>query len=56
MFKAEQTTVRCKCGQELTNLRLLVDSQTGTRFLTERCEACGEIAIILANASSSTDV
>ncbi|MBR0869187.1 hypothetical protein JQ633_02365 [Bradyrhizobium tropiciagri] len=49
MFKAERSIIRCRCGQELTNLRSFPDNQTGTRFLTERCEACGEIVVVLAD-------
>jgi len=48
VFKAEEAIIRCKCGQELTNLQTLADNQTATRFLTERCEECGEIASMLA--------
>jgi len=46
MFQNEEKLARCKCGQELRNLRSLPDSQTGTRFLTERCEICSEITLI----------
>lgn len=49
MFKTQQAIVRCRCGHELTHLRSFPDNQTGTRFLTERCEACGEIAVVLAD-------
>ena len=47
MLKTEEAIRRCKCGRELTNLRSFPDAQTGTRFLTQRCEACGEVSIIL---------
>jgi ribosomal protein S27E len=46
MFTDQETIVRCKCGRELSDLRCVSDAKTGTRFLTERCEACGELTII----------
>ena len=47
MSQKEETIARCKCGHEITNLRSYLDTQTSTRFLTARCDACGEIAVIL---------
>jgi hypothetical protein len=49
MSEPQETIARCKCGREITNLRSYVDTQTATRFLTARCEACGEIALMLAD-------
>ncbi|MFB9268360.1 hypothetical protein ACFFWD_35465 [Bradyrhizobium erythrophlei] len=49
MFKTEEPIVRCKCGRELTNPRTFLDTKTGRRFLTERCEACREIVVMLAD-------
>jgi hypothetical protein len=49
MFKAEEKIARCKCECELTNLRAFPDTQTGTRFLTQRCETRSEIAVMLTD-------
>lgn len=46
MFKNEEKIVRCKCGNEVVNLRTLADGKTGAGFLAGRCIACGEIAVI----------
>lgn len=52
MFKIEdKVPARWKCGHELTHLRGFDDSQTRTRFLAERCLACGEIALIRVNGT-----
>jgi len=48
MFKNEEKITRCKCGNEVVNLRPLSDGKTGAGFLTGRCITCGEIAVILA--------
>lgn len=47
MFKNEEKITRCKCGNEVVNLRPLSDGKTGAGFLTGRCIACGEIAVRL---------
>ncbi|VIO75819.1 hypothetical protein CI1B_61600 [Bradyrhizobium ivorense] len=49
MPQREETIARCKCGREIANLRSYVDTQTATRFLTARCEQCGEIVVVLAD-------
>jgi hypothetical protein len=46
MFKTVVTIIRCRCGQELTTLQSFSDTQTGTRFMSKRCESCGEITVI----------
>jgi hypothetical protein len=48
MFKNEEKIIRCKCGNEVVNLRTLSDGKTGAGFLTGRCIGCGEVAVILA--------
>ncbi|MBR0801335.1 hypothetical protein JQ615_38910 [Bradyrhizobium jicamae] len=49
MFQTEDAIARCECGHEITNFRPYADTRTGTRFLTARCEKCGEIAVLLAD-------
>ena len=47
MSAGEKEIVRCKsCGHEIKLRQSFADSQTGIRFVIERCESCGELAMI----------
>jgi hypothetical protein len=46
MLLTTESTIRCRCGRELSALREITDSGGGKKFLTQRCEGCGQINLI----------
>ena len=42
----KQSTIRCRCGRKLSNLKEINDDDGEQKFLTQRCEKCGELNVV----------
>jgi hypothetical protein len=42
-----QSIIRCRCGNRLSDLKEINDDGDGKqKFLTQRCDQCGELLVI----------
>jgi len=41
-----QSTIRCRCGRKLSNLKEINDDGGKQKFLTQRCGDCGELTVV----------
>jgi hypothetical protein len=42
-----QSIIQCRCGHRLSNLKEINDDGNGKqKFLTQRCENCGDLLVV----------